>query len=302
MGFLYALESIRCPILDSFFSALTYLGSEWLFIAAAVVVLWCYNKRDGYYLLAAGLIGTVVNQFLKIVCQVPRPWVRDPKFSIVESARADAGGYSFPSGHSQNVTVVGGCIARTVKKTWVRLVSIVLIVLVCFSRMYLGVHTPADVSVGFGCALLLVFGLYPLFRRSEEKPWIITAVFGFAALLSVGAVVYVELYPWAADVDAENLAEAVKNSYTMLGCAVGVLVGQPLERRYVKFDTRAPWWGQLIKCVAGVGLVLGVKAALKAPLLALFHGSEAATAVRYFIVVLIALVLWPMTFKWFKKK
>ena len=106
MGFLYALESIRCPLLDSFFSVITYLGSEWLFIAAAVIVFWCYNKRDGYYLLAAGLIGTVVNQFLKIVCQVPRPWMRDPKFTIVESARADAGGYSFPSGHSQNATAV----------------------------------------------------------------------------------------------------------------------------------------------------------------------------------------------------
>ena len=302
MEFLYVLERIRCPILDGFFSALTYLGSEWLFIGAAVAIYWCYSKRDGYYLMAAGLIGTVVNQFLKIVCQVPRPWVRDSKFSIVESARADAGGYSFPSGHSQNVTVVGGCIARTVKRTWVRVASVILIVLVCFSRMYLGVHTPADVSVGFGCALLLVFGLYPLFRMSEEKPWIITAVFGFAALLSVGAVVYVELYPWAADVDAENLAEAIKNSYTMLGCAMGVLVGQPLERRYVKFDTRAPWWGQLIKCVVGVGLVLGIKAALKTPLLSLMNGNEAATAVRYFIVVFIALVLWPMTFKWFQKK
>ena len=116
VGFLYVLERIRCPMLDGFFSALTYLGSEWLFIGAAVAIYWCYSKRDGYYLMAAGLIGTVVNQFLKIVCQVPRPWVRDPKFSIVESARADAGGYSFPSGHSQNVTVVGGCIARTVKK------------------------------------------------------------------------------------------------------------------------------------------------------------------------------------------
>lgn len=302
MGFLYALESIRNPILDGFFSAMTYLGSEWLFIGAAIAIYWCYNKRNGYYLMAAGLLGTVINQTLKIVCQIPRPWVRDPKFSIVESARADAGGYSFPSGHSQNVTVVGGCIARTVKKTWVRVVSVVLIVLVCFSRMYLGVHTPADVSVGFGCALVLVFGLYPLFRKSEEKPWIITAVFAFAALLSAGAVLYVELYPWAADVDAGNLTEAIKNSYTMLGCAVGVLVGRPLEQRYVKFDTKAPWWGQIIKCVVGVGIVLGIKAALKAPLLALFHGHEAATAVRYFIVVLIALVLWPMTFKWFQKK
>ena len=111
-----------------------------------------------------------------------------------------------------------------------------------------------------------------------------------------------ELYPWAADVDAENLASAVKNSYTMLGCALGVLVGQPMEWRYVKFDTKAPWWGQIIKCVVGVGLVLGLKAVLKAPLLALLGGHAAATAVRYFLVVLTAIVVWPMTFSWFARK
>ena len=60
MSFLYALESIRHPVLDGFFSVITYFGSEWLFIAAAVAVFWCHNKRDGYYLLAAGLLGTVV--------------------------------------------------------------------------------------------------------------------------------------------------------------------------------------------------------------------------------------------------
>ena len=38
MSFLYALESIRHPVLDGFFSVITYFGSEWLFIAAAVAV------------------------------------------------------------------------------------------------------------------------------------------------------------------------------------------------------------------------------------------------------------------------
>lgn len=302
MRFLYTLENIRQPILDGFFSHITHLGSEWLFIAVAVAVFWCCNKRDGYYLLASGLLGAVINQVLKIACQVPRPWVRDPHFTIVESARAGAIGYSFPSGHSQSITVVLGCIARTVKKIWVLVACIAVIVTVCFSRMYLGVHTPADVSAGFGCAVVLVLALYPIFQKSEERPWIITAVFAFAAAVSLAAVLYVELYPWAADVDAENLASAVKSCYTMLGCALGVLVGQSIEQRYVKFDTKAPWWGQIVKCVGGVGIALGVKAALKPPLMALFHGHEAATAVRYFIVVLLAVAVWPMTFRWFGKK
>ena len=50
--------------------------------------------------MTVGFFGTLVNQFLKLVCRVPRPWVRDPNFTIVEAARADATGYSFPSGHT----------------------------------------------------------------------------------------------------------------------------------------------------------------------------------------------------------
>ena len=92
MNFLYALEAMRNPVMDAFFAAITFLGSEWMLIGAALVVYWCVRKTDGYYLMAAGLIGTVLNQFLKILGQIPRPWVRDPHFTIVESARADAGG------------------------------------------------------------------------------------------------------------------------------------------------------------------------------------------------------------------
>ena len=96
MALLYWFESIRSPVLDRVMLLLTCLGEETLFMAAALFVFWCRDKRRGYYLLSVGFAGTLINQWLKIVCRVPRPWVRDPDFTIVESARAGAGGYSFP--------------------------------------------------------------------------------------------------------------------------------------------------------------------------------------------------------------
>jgi hypothetical protein len=127
MSVLYFLEGIRTPVLDRFFSLVTHLGSETLFIVIAIAVFWCVNKRTGYYLLTVGFFGTLLNQFLKLTCQIPRPWVRDPNFTIVEAARADATGYSFPSGHTQSITGSMGCLARSSKKGWVRLVCILLI-------------------------------------------------------------------------------------------------------------------------------------------------------------------------------
>ena len=90
MEFLRLLESARLPALDAFFSAVTYLGDELAFMALALLLFWCVDKRTGYYVFVVGLFGTLANQFLKILCRVPRPWVLDPGFTIVESARAAA--------------------------------------------------------------------------------------------------------------------------------------------------------------------------------------------------------------------
>ena len=158
MGVLYALESIRTPALDKIMSVITLLGGEMFFMVIAVTVFWCVSKREGYYLMIVGFFGTVINQFLKILCCVPRPWIKDPDFTIVESARAEATGYSFPSGHTQNAVATYGGIARYTRRGWLRVVLVVLTVLIAFSRMYLGVHTPLDVGVSFLIAAVLVVG------------------------------------------------------------------------------------------------------------------------------------------------
>ena len=301
MNILYWLESMRNPVLNGFFSLITKLGDETVFIVAAIVVFWCVSKKYGYYLMAAGVSGTVINQTLKITCQVPRPWVRDPDFTIVESAREAATGYSFPSGHTQNGVVVWGGIARMSRKGWLRAAGIAVAALIGLSRMYLGVHTPADVTVAAVCGAALVLGLYPVFEKSGEKPGSVTAVFGVIAGLALAGALYVELRPWPADIDQANLASAVKNCYTMLGCALGALLGAPVERKYVRFETKAPWWAQIVKVALGFGLMMALKAGLKAPLTALFGGHGAAHAVRYGIMVFLAIAVWPLTFRWFSR-
>ena len=74
-----------------------------------------------------------------------------------------------------------------------------------------------------------------------------------------------------------------------------------LDEKKLHFPVDAVWWAQILKVVLGLGLVLLVKAGLKAPLNALFGGHAIASTVRYFLVVLAAGALWPMTFSWFSK-
>ena len=295
MKVLYALESIRVPWLDTVMAAITHLGEETVFMVAALFVFWCVSKRHGYYLLAIGFAGTVLNQFLKLLFRIPRPWVLDSDFTIVESARAQATGYSFPSGHSQNAIGTFGGIARFTRRKWVRVAAIVAAVLVPLSRMYLGVHTPLDVGVAAVIAVALVFTLYPLMERSDSRHGVMGAVLAVMLALAVGYLLFVSLYPFPADVDAANLASGVENAWKLLGATVGMLVGWWLDVRFIHFDTRAVWYVQLIKLVGGLALLLGIRAALKAPLAAAL-GAGAGGAVRYGVMVLFAAAVWPMVF------
>lgn len=306
MDILCALEKIRTPFWNGVMSAVTQLGGEVIFIVAAVVVFWCVSKWEGYYLMTIAFCGTVLNQFLKLICRVPRPWVRDPNFTIVESARAEATGYSFPSGHTQNAIGLFGGMARWGGRRWVRLGLTALALIIAFSRMYLGVHTPADVGVSLVLAAALVLGLYPLMRRAQEKPRYMGYVLAAMLVVSGAFVVFVETCGFPADMDAENLASGIGNAWKMLGAVAGMTLAWLLDRRYIHFETQAVWWVQVLKVVVGMALLLAIKSGLKAPLLALLGHEGLAGGVRYFLLVLVAGAVWPLVFrpmsKWGKGK
>ena len=296
MEFLYWLEGIRSPWLTKLMLAITELGGETAFLALALIVFWCVDKRNGYYLMSVGFITTITNQFLKLFCRVPRPWVRDPDFHAVEEAVPEASGYSFPSGHSQSSVGVFGCVAATAKKNWVKILAIALVVLVPFSRMYLGVHTPADVLVGSAISLALVFAVRPLAFRDGGMKWLTAAML----VLSGGFLAYVSLYPFPADIDPHNMEEGCKNAATLFGSVAAIAVVYPLEKKWVNFPNGAVWWAQILKVIGGLAVVLAVKGGLKAPLDAVLP-MMASRGIRYFLVVVTAGLLWPMTFRWFEK-
>ena len=298
MEILYFLESIRNPALDAFFSLITQCGEETLFIVMGLLFFWCVDKLEGYYLLSVGLTGTVINQFLKLWFRIPRPWVKDPSFTIVESAREAASGYSFPSGHTQNAIGIFGAAAYWSKTKWIKCLCIALCVLVPLSRMYLGVHTPADVGVSTIVALILIFAIHPFIKKSPEEPKKMRLLLLMMAALALAYLAFVHLYAFPEDVDAANLASGTKNAYTMLGCILGVWLTYELDSRYIRFETKAVWWAQALKLLLGLAILLAIKSGLKAPLHTLLD-SYAADGLRYFLMVVFAGCIWPLTFRFF---
>ena len=301
MQLLYALEQIRAPWLTKVLSLLTNFGGLYGFMVLSLIVFWCIDKRCGYFMLSLGFLGTVINQFLKLVFRIPRPWILDPKFEPVAAAVPDAGGFSFPSGHTQNVFATFGGIFAWTKKAWLKILSVVMILVVAFSRMYLGVHTPLDVGVSCVIGIVLLLIMTPVFRSLDEHPNRMYGFFGVLAVLLLGFLLYSYLWPFPDWMYAEehlvNIVEAQHNASLLTGALVGLTIAYTLDRKVVQFDTKAPWWAQIIKVVVGLVLTVAITEGLK---MALGH-SDAVTGLRYGLAVLFAAGIWPMTFRWYAK-
>ena len=146
------------PGLTGFLGIITYLGSIYLVVMVAVIVgVILFIRKNWWRLLALFLavgIGQAVLNVLKVVFQRPRPKTEMFVFS-----------YSFPSGHVFSATVLYGfCIYLTFRfinnpviKWTVSALLVLLILLIGFSRIYLGVHWLSDTLAGYvtGFAWLL---------------------------------------------------------------------------------------------------------------------------------------------------
>lgn len=302
MPLLYLFEQLRTPFWDNFFSVITYIGQETFFCVVLIAVLWCFDKKWGYRLFLTYVMGTGLNQLLKAIFVIPRPWVLDNKFTIVESAREAASGYSFPSGHTQGATMLLGTMACWLKKWYITIICAFLTILVGVSRMYLGVHTPLDVGVGLGAGIVVLAVASLTLDRAKNERKAFARLFIANIITCFILLMYVCFAPKTGANVPEFDAHGVKSGWTMLATSLALALGWYIEGKYIKYDVKAVWWAQLIKFALGLGLALGIKAGLK-PVFTAIAGENAFAldGVRYFLMTLFATAVWPLTFKFWAK-
>jgi len=146
--FVYGL---RTPFITEVMIIISKFSAGYVFFAFSLVVLyliWKKHKNDALFFFIILLMGLLLNNFLKLVIQRERPLISPLTHELT---------YSFPSGHAMNgfifyVTIAYFFYRFTKKKTLTLLISVfcfLMVILVGFSRIYLGVHYPTDVLAGY---------------------------------------------------------------------------------------------------------------------------------------------------------
>lgn len=302
-GILQWVIGLRTPFLNSLFYLITSLGSETFYLVVLTFIYWCVNKPLGYSLGQLTVFSSMLNTGLKEAFKIGRPADKWPGQVAVLHPET-GGGYGFPSGHAQGAGTFWGYLGLRTRRAWVALLSLVTMLAIGFSRVYLAVHSPSDVLAGWGIGLVvaaLYLWLSGIFERRVHL--------SFGAALAAGVFVPLLLLPLNFTI----------NGFKMVGLLMGVMVARVLEERYVRFDVRASWPAQAAKLAIGLGGIMALRIGLKPALDALIPtigplaarigtvgaadaftlADGIAAALRYGLMGLYGIYLAPLLFKAF---
>lgn len=246
---------------------ITFLGNEEFYLFVAPAIYWCLDAKLGFRLGISLMLSGMINSGLKLVFRGPRPYWVEAK---VQAFSAETS-FGVPSGHSQNSAVVWGLIAKRINKTWAWVAAIILIGLIGFSRMYLGVHFPHDVLLGWLIGAVILWLIIKLESRFtswfSRYPPSSQVLLAFAAsillILFVGMIRFLigdyqlpQLWIMAAaQANPESdpiaplaLSGMISNAGTLFGLAAGGIW------LYQKgwMDARGELWKRLLRFLIGV--------------------------------------------------
>ncbi len=231
------LQQLDHPVIYWLMRLLSFLGDEPFYFLLLPVVLWCWDARRALPLTVILMGSIYLNFVLKNLFGLHRP---------VGTALIEVSGFGFPSGHAQHAVVLWGFLAQAAGKHYFPAAALVFFI--GLSRIYLGVHFPADVVSGWSIGFVwLMLALYVLSLVKKGKTFL-------SAVPAVGVVFMITL--WMA------LFYPTEESIMVSGILFGLIGGIVLERRFVRYFPVRLTVKQVIRIILGIISVILVKACL----------------------------------------
>ena len=287
-----ALQAGGRLVLTQTMESFTFLGAELFYLLIMPAVLWCFSASLGIRLGLSLLLSAGTNAVLKLAFGLPRPFWVDGRIGALSIETS----FGLPSGHAQNAIVLWGYLAYQVRRWWAAWAALLLTLAISFSRVYLGMHFPADVVAGWiiGGVILALFILLerPIARWLKQR--VLPTRIGVAVVISFGllglgwlaaqAAAGSDLPPdWAANFHRAlgatipfgpgSLEDIVAGAGALLGFAVGAI----LLDAWGRFTDGRGFWLRWARFFVGLVGVL----ALQLGLVALLPEGEAFRFARY---------------------
>ena len=234
--------AIRSDLLTPVFKAFSALGYGGFLLLFVPIGYWIFNKnifaRMGLWLLLSALL----NAYLKDLLQDPRP---DPVFQLDPAVGQS---YGFPSGHAQIAIVIWFWIAWEARKTWIWILSSILVAGICFSRLYLGVHDVEDVigGIAIGLLSLLIF----IFLTTKRFQWWHNLHFLWQ-ILGIAIIEAFLFFTWPGKVSGDAIVYGV--------FLLGFWLGVGIERSRIFFQKHRTWRQITVSGLIGVIILIALR-------------------------------------------
>lgn len=269
-----AIQSVASPALDVIFQIITIMGEELFLLPVAVFLFWCVNKELGYWICWCAAQGNLLVNSVKGIFKVARPI----GYKGIRTLRAStATGYSFPSGHTQSCANLFTALARAVNRKRFWILAFVMPLLVGISRMYLGCHWPMDVGVSYVIGICLPLILWLFYRKFAHHK---------AVLFLISALIYAPFCFMQG-----NIADFWKS----FGFALGIAAATFVETKFINFSVEGTVKQKALRFVIGLALIVLVYLPPKL----LLPATNPVAFLRYFVIPIVAIDVWPALFKKF---
>ncbi len=250
---------VNYPQLEDFFRLQSNIGRFEFYLLVILLVYWCLDKTLGRSIAYLLTFSYLINSMLKHVLGDPRPYWLDATLGLDTEES-----YGVPSGHAQAATVFFGFLGLWFKKAWVWILAIIMIMLICISRIYLGVHDLEDIIAGILIGIVILAGYFTWQRYLAQRfanrilgQRLLIAILVPLGLVAVYLIIMIIIgqpdtnVTWSTYIDVAEKT-SIDNVATSFGAVLGFGIGFVLEVSRVRFLSTGPIGKRALRFVVGL--------------------------------------------------